>query len=615
MLRWLLGRKRPAVAPPRSAQALFQEGTALAQSGRLQEAIAALRLAAELKPDFAEAYFNLGSAYRDLGEPEEALAAYRRVAELVPQFAGAHFEVGVLLLEKGALDDAAASLRRTLALDAANAEARLQLGHVLTAMGEWREAVAEFQRAIDLRPDFAAARWAATMAQIPAIDDADSDPAERRAAFSAHLEALERWFGEAHPPEAFRAVAVHQPFYLAYQESSNRELLGRYGRLCARLMAEWQQTAGLAPRTARAGSGRIRVGVVSAHVSNHSVWNALARGWVDRLDRRRFEIAVFHLGTGDDRETDFARQRADAYEEGRRPFEAWAQAIYESRADVLLYPEIGMDATTAKLASLRLAPVQAASWGHPETSGLPTIDCYLSAAGLEPENAQENYTEKLEALPGLGCWVEPTRVQGDVRAVPGLEPHAERPLLVCAGTPFKYSARHDVLLVEIARRLPAGRLVFFRGRPEHLSRKLEQRLRRRFAAAGLDFERQVLFLPWQSLEGFRAVLSRADVYLDSVGFSGFNTALQAVECDLPIVTREGRFMRGRLASGILKRLDLGELVAPSDASYVELAVALAGDRQRREHLRQAIRERRDRLYRDPAPIEALQDFLERAARG
>ena len=54
------------------------------------------------------------------------------------------------------------------------------------------------------------------------------------------------------------------------------------------------------------------------------------------------------------------------------------------------------------------------------------------------------------------------------------------------------------------------------------------------------------------------------MYLDSIGFSGFNTALQAVECGLPIVTREGRFMRGRLASGILKRMGLQDLVAADE---------------------------------------------------
>ena len=51
-------------------------------------------------------------------------------------------------------------------------------------------------------------------------------------------------------------------------------------------------------------------------------------------------------------------------------------------------------------------------------------------------------------------------------------------------------------------------------------------------------------------------------------------AVQALECGLPIVAREGRFLRGRLGSGVLRHLGLDELVASSDDAYVELAVAL-----------------------------------------
>ena len=133
-----------------------------------------------------------------------------------------------------------------------------------------------------------------------------------------------------------------------------------------------------------------------------------------------------------------------------------------------------------------------------------------------------------------------------------------------------------------------------------------------FRRAGADFERQVTFLPWQSRASFRALLKRADLYLDTIGFSGFNTAVQALECGLPIVAREGRFLRGRLASGVLRHLGLDELVAPSDEAYVELAVALAADRERRQELRRRIEAGRERLYRDREPLDALQRFIETA---
>jgi predicted O-linked N-acetylglucosamine transferase (SPINDLY family) len=104
-------------------------------------------------------------------------------------------------------------------------------------------------------------------------------------------------------------------------------------------------------------------------------------------------------------------------------------------------------------------------------------------------------------------------------------------------------------------------------------------------------------------------LQRADVYLDTIGFSGFNTALYAVEAGLPIVCREGRFLRGRLASGILKQLGLHELVAPTEEAYVALAVRLAGDRPYRQSLRERMEKARAGLYDDPAPIRALEEFL------
>ena len=89
--------------------------------------------------------------------------------------------------------------------------------------------------------------------------------------------------------------------------------------------------------------------------------------------------------------------------------------------------------------------------------------------------------------------------------------------------------------------------------------------------------------------------------------------MQAVEGGLPIVAREGRFLRGRLASGVLRHLGLDELVAPSDEAYVELAAALAADRERCRALRQRIEAGRERLYRDAQPLEALQRFIESVA--
>ena len=121
-----------------------------------------------------------------------------------------------------------------------------------------------------------------------------------------------------------------------------------------------------------------------------------------------------------------------------------------------------------------------------------------------------------------------------------------------------------------------------------------------------------MFLSWLDPHDFQRLLQRADLFLDTIGFSGFNTAMQAIECGLPVVTREGRFLRGRLASGILKRMDLAELVAGSDEAYVDLAERIVRQPEYAKDLRLRIAAKRDLLFADEAPIRALETFLEQA---
>ena len=87
---------------------------------------------------------------------------------------------------------------------------------------------------------------------------------------------------------------------------------------------------------------------------------------------------------------------------------------------------------------------------------------------------------------------------------------------------------------------------------------------------------------------YYALMQRADIMLDTIGFSGFNTAMQAMECGLPIVARQGRFMRARLASGILRTIGLEELIAMDEDHHVNLAVALISDKNRRAAIRRRI---------------------------
>lgn len=611
------GRKDEALAAlqtavkcdPRLADAQFHLGNLLRERERTEESLQAYRAAVHADPKHADAHNNLASLLRDQGQLNEALPCYREAVRERPGFATAWFNLGTLLRDLGQLEEAVEALNRSLELDPTQADAQYWLGNTLMGRGDAQDAVVAYRAALRLDARFLRARWGLTMAQITPIAMTETEVQAMREGFASELNKLATWCRTHQPGDGYDAVGAQQPYYLAYQERCNRELLSQYGKLCAELMQAWQKQAGISPVRARAAGGKCRVGIVSSHFNNHSVWNAIVRGWVEHFDRSRIALHLFHTGTRRDAETAFAAGRAAQFHAGPRDWTAWAKAIADSRLDALIFPEVGMDSVTAKLAALRLAPIQVASWGHPETTGLPTIDYYVSAHGMELADAQQHYSERLVLLPRLGCCYRRfgTAAERVDPATLGIAPGTR--ILLCPGTPFKYTPLRDRWLVEIARRTAPSLLVFFRARPEALSLRLEQRLRAAFTAADVDFKAHVTFIPWQQQAAFFGLMAQADVFLDSPGFSGFNTAMQAVECGLPIVAHEGAFLRGRFASGILRQMGLDRWIAESEEGYVERAVSLCMHRGERDALRAQLIARREPLFSDVRSARAMQDWL------
>jgi len=580
------------------------------QDGRLQQAEAIYRNVLQTQPKHADALHLLGMVAHQVGNNEAAVELISRAIRANAFVPAYYSNIGGAYLALKRYDEARESYKKALSLKPDFAEAYNNLGMVFRELGKNNKALASFRKAVSLKPDYTEARWAVTMSQLPAICTMDKPPEKCRSEFSRELVKLERWLNTNRVLQPSQVVGSHQPFFLAYQEENNRELLSRYGTLSVRLMTDWQKMQGLVPSKSAVGE-RLRVGFVSAHVHDHSVWNALVKGWLRNLDRNHFELLIFYVAEKHDAETARVQSQATFFAQGKKDLRQWARIILEQQPDVLIYPEIGMDPTTVRLASLRLAPVQAASWGHPETSGLPTMDYYLSAEDLEPPDAQNNYTEQLVLLPHLGCSYEKLPVADSEPDFSAMGIDFERPIFLCPGTPFKYAPQHDRLFVEIAQKVGSCQFIFFTHPIPAYSAKLHHRLQIAFNKASMDIKSYTRFIPWLDRPDFYSLMQHADVLLDTIGFSGFNTIMQAVECGLPFVTREGRFMRGRLASGILRRMGLPELVAENENDYIELAIKLATSPDYRDKVQRSILEKRPALFEDPAPVQALEDFLKR----
>ena len=144
---------------------------------------------------------------------------------------------------------------------------------------------------------------------------------------------------------------------------------------------------------------------------------------------------------------------------------------------------------------------------------------------------------------------------------------------------------------------------------------LERRLRARAEDAKIIFDRHVVFVPNQSRQGFSALMKSADVLLDTLGFSGFNTAMHAIGCGLPVITREGKFMRTRHASAILRKLGIEELITKTETEYIDLVEKLVLDRKFLHSIQCKIKDKENYLYRNENAIRALEDFFESVISG
>lgn len=560
---------------PNHAETHLNLSNALQAQGKLEEAERACQRAISSKPQLVAAHNNLGNILVAQNRFEAALAAYSRALELKPDLAEAHHNRGLALLNAGRPEEAIAGCRQALSYKPDYVLAHVTLGHALTQGGNAADAVRSYQHAIALDPNCGEAMLGCAVAAIPLVCGSVAESATALESFDEKLDTLLRWTG-ANPGKLGAAVGRIQPFYLAYRPADVTAVSCRYGTLASReATASWAPPEVVARRP-QPGRNRIRIAVVSGQVRQHPVWEIVLRGFIAHLDTRQFEVFVYHTGAVADAQTSWARAQVAHFVQGPRSLQHWLTEIRQAAPDVIFYPEVGMDPSSCSLAALRLAPLQIAGWGHPITTGLPTIDWFASAELLESPQSDQHYREKLIRLPGTGVDTEFPELQKQHWGGPDRRKEAVR-FALCQ-QPVKFDPQDDILLARIAKAVGAAE--FWLATPGNMpwtAVKLHARLAAAFRAEGLDPQVYLRTTGWLPRKRFLSFLDEMDIYLDCPAFSGYTTAWQALHCGLPIVALEGQYLRQRLAAGLMRQIGATEGITRSREQYVSTAVDWANE--------------------------------------
>jgi protein O-GlcNAc transferase len=594
----------------------FEEACVFHAQGRLSEAERIYETILSSDRRHAGALCNLGHIRLVQRRYDDAVKYLRKAVNRNSRLAAAYAYMGVALVKLGQYALAEPQFRKAIAIDPGHWDALTNLGSFLIAEGRAEEAISPLQRAIELNPDYDLARWQYCMAQLPVIYKSETEIAQRRSAYSRALRELAEHYSSGDTGRLARAagmIGAAQPFYLPCQGQSDRDLQATLGALSSQIMrAAYPSVAERPPMPDRSGGSGLRIGFLSGFFREHSDWKLYLRGWTEGLSQNRFELFAYYTQDIVDRDTDIARRNVSHFYQGPRSYEAWCEAIKRDNLHMLIIPETGMDPMTMRLAAVWLAPIQVGSWGHPNTSGLPTLDYFLSSDLMEPENAQAHYSEELIRLANLGIRYRPLDVSRPdlTRSTLGLP--EDGLLYWCCQSLHKYLPQYDWIFPEIALVVPEARFIFIRHQRDFVTNIFRERLKGAFAKRGIAAEKHCVFLRRLDIHHFSAATAACDVFLDNIGWSGCTSTLEAIATNIPIVTHRGEFMRGRHSAAMLQMMGLSDFVADTAEGLVAQAVRMGKDPALRQAMRERIASTKSAIYEDDSPIKDLADFIERA---
>jgi predicted O-linked N-acetylglucosamine transferase (SPINDLY family) len=257
--------------------------------------------------------------------------------------------------------------------------------------------------------------------------------------------------------------------------------------------------------------------------------------------------------------------------------------------------------------------LQCVTWGHPATTGIDTVDYFISHADCETEESRASYTEKLFCLSAKAactCYARPTLPKLDsTRAAYGIEDGWN--LYYCPQPPFKLHPDFDQVLHGILSRDPHGQVLLLRG----VAPGTEQLLWQRWAHLPNTEKNRIRFIDPLPFADYIRMFELADVILDTPHFSGGNSSVEALAVGAVVVTLPSPFLKGRLTYAWYRRIGITDCIAQSLEEYVQIAVQLATDVTRREALRQKINQRNHLLFDDVQAVHELEGFFEMSHNG
>ena len=610
---------------PDDAAALHLLGLVAGQNGDAARAIDLIGQAVRLDPAEGLYQLNLANALRVAGRTEDALPHYVRAAMLSPERYAAWLNLGQLRAERGEAKEAIAALRRALQVAPGNGAARLALASALldavksspdgaTASAEavslleaaWEETPEPSRAGFLLSKALAnGSRWTEAVAHLEALTAAHPEIAELHntlancySRLGRAVEAIREYRATFRlAPDFHHALTSVLGTLNAVPDVSREDVLAAH--------REWAESvaAPLYPGPRRFANSRdrerrLRVGYVSPDLRRHPVGTMFAP-ILERHDPARIETFCYYNYPRADLMTERMRRAAHHWRDiAALDDDAVARLVEQDGIDILVDLVGHTQHTRLPVFARKPAPVQVSWLGYFNTTGLATMDYFVTDPTSSPAGQDAGFVEKLVRLPATRFCFEPPEYMPEVNALPAARHGCVT--FACLNNIAKLNTGVLDLWARILKAVPDSRLLL------QASALGDPLFQRHFRAAaerhGIPSER-IEFRRFVPVEQAALTYHEVDVALDPFPFCGGMTSLDALWMGVPVVTLPQAMIAGRQTASMLVNLAMPELIARDEADYVAIAVDLARDRNRLAAIRSGLRER----FRN-SPLVAYERF-------
>jgi len=538
---------------PNNPYGYYNLGKALSLLNRHDEAIIYYEKAIALKPDYAEAYVNCGSALSLLNRHDEAIIYYEKAIALKPDYAEAYFNFGKALNLSNHHNGAIIYYEKAIALKPDYTEAYVNCGSVLGLLNRHDEALIHYEKAIALAPDYDyLPGWIMHSKQHASDWNGYDDLRENIIEGTVSLK------NSSHP-------------FIILSMTDDLKIQKISAEVFSKVQTSQLKNPKIIPM--KYDHKKIKIGYFSADFHNHATMHLMAE-MLELHNKEKFEIIGFSYGI--DVRDDWSERARKSFNDFYNVFNMNDEGVANLSRNLEIDIAIDLKGYTQEsrpaIFFYRAAPIQINYLGYPGTLGAEYIDYIIADKNLIPENKKVFYTENIIYLPG--CYqpncakreIDKTKISRKEFGLP------EDAFIYCAfNNAYKITPQTLLSWAKILSKVPNSVIWVFSD-----SENTNENLLREFNAKGIDSQR-IIFAKRMSIEKHLARLQLADLFLDTFPYNAHTTASDALRVGLPVLTMMGQSFASRVASSLLKQLELTELITENEKDYESIAIQLGSN--------------------------------------